>query len=289
MQESIHRPALYVVATPIGNLGDITLRALETLRRVDLIAAEDTRLTGRLLAHFTIATPLVSLHRHNERRSTARVLAALRAGQAVALTTDAGTPAVSDPGAILVSEARANGYEVIPIPGASALIAAWSVSGVVTQGFLFHGFLPQRAGERRKLLQSLANIPYALVFYEAPHRIVEAARDLAAELGGGRRVIVARELTKMFESVHATTLGELAGWLQEQDVRQRGEFVLIVAGATQCIANRDRDGEALLRVFVEELPAAQAARLAARISGASRATLYDLAVKLRAGAPRDGA
>jgi 16S rRNA (cytidine1402-2'-O)-methyltransferase len=267
------------VATPIGNLGDISARALRVLRSVDLIAAEDTRVTGALLAHFAIDKPMLALHQHNERRAIARVVAALDEGQAVALAADAGTPAISDPGALLVQAVRNAGSPTIPIPGPSALAAAWSVSGL-SGPFQFHGFLPARAGERRKALVALAALSCALVFYEAPHRILETAHDLAQVLGGSRRIVVARELTKLFETVHECELAELVGWLQADANRQRGEFVLIVAGAS-AQPPQDALADKALRALIEDLSPAQAARLAARIAGVPRAPLYELAVKLR--------
>lgn len=279
MLEDLRRPALYVVATPIGNLGDISARALRVLRSVDLIAAEDTRVTGALLAHFAIDKPMLALHQHNERRAIARVVAALDEGQAVALAADAGTPAISDPGALLVQAVRNAGSPTIPIPGPSALAAAWSVSGL-SGPFQFHGFLPARAGERRKALVALAALSCALVFYEAPHRILETAHDLAQVLGGSRRIVVARELTKLFETVHECELAELVGWLQADANRQRGEFVLIVAGAS-AQPPQDALADKALRALIEDLSPAQAARLAARIAGVPRAPLYELAVKLR--------
>jgi 16S rRNA (cytidine1402-2'-O)-methyltransferase len=285
MLEDLRRPALYVVATPIGNLGDISARALHVLRSVDLIAAEDTRVTGALLAHFAIDKPMLPLHQHNERRAIARVVAALDQGRAVALAADAGTPAISDPGAMLVQAVRNAGSPTIPIPGPSALAAAWSVSGLPGP-FQFHGFLPARAGERRKALVPLAQLSCALVFYEAPHRILETAHDLAQVLGGSRRIVVARELTKLFETVHECELGELAAWLQADANRQRGEFVLIVAGAGEQ-PPQDALADKVLRVLIEDLSPAQAARLAARIAGVPRAALYDLAVQLRGGRGED--
>ncbi len=280
MHADIRRPGLYVVATPIGNLGDITLRAIDTLRAVDLIAAEDTRITARLLAHLGIETTTLALHRHNERQASARVMRELSAGRAVALVSDAGTPAVSDPGSALVAAVRSDGFEVIPIPGVSALAAAWSVAGMPEIGFVFHGFLPARAGERRKVLESLARLPYALVFYEAPHRVLDTAADLNEVLGGARKVVAARELTKLFETVHACTLAELRGWLEANENRQRGEFVLIVgAGAT--LEPQRALAEDVLKVLLEELKPAQAARLAGKLSGVPRSELYALAVRGR--------
>lgn len=268
------------MATPIGNLADITLRALDTLRAVDLIAAEDTRVTSRLLAHFNIDKPVIALHQHNERKAASRLIGALKDGHAIALVSDAGTPVVSDPGANVVAMVRAEGFPTIPIPGPSALAAAWSVAGLNDPGFLFQGFLPARSGERRKVLQTLSALPYALVFYEAPHRVVDAVRDLTQVLGAQREAVVARELTKIFESVHSCPLGELEAWLEADENRRRGEFVLIVAGAAEQ-APEQAVGENALRHLLEELPPAQAARLASRLSGVSRSDLYELAVRLK--------
>jgi 16S rRNA (cytidine1402-2'-O)-methyltransferase len=281
MPENALRPALYVVATPIGNLGDITLRALEVLRAVDLIAAEDTRVAARLLAHFACNKPLLAVHQHNERRACSRVLETLQSGRSVALTTDAGTPTVSDPGAVLVEHVRSAGFDAIAIPGPSALAAAWSVSGFPGTGFLFHGFLPARANERRRVLATLEKIPYALIFYEAPHRVLDTLRALRDALGAERTVVVARELTKFFETVHTSKLGAIEPWLIEDPNRQRGEFVLIVSGAVNAGAPQAEAAEATLRVLMGELPPAQAARLASRLSGVPRAALYDMAVTLR--------
>jgi 16S rRNA (cytidine1402-2'-O)-methyltransferase len=267
------------VATPIGNLGDIGARALEVLRAVDLVAAEDTRVTGMLLAHFGIDRPMLALHQHNERRAIARVLALLDEGRAVALAADAGTPALSDPGALLVRAVREHGAATLPIPGPSALAAAWSVSGF-SGPFLFQGFLPARAAERRKALGALASLPCALVFYEAPHRVLDAAGDLAQVLGKERRVVLARELTKLFETVYECALGDLAAWLEADANRQRGEFVLIVSGAVER-APQDQLAERVLGVLLEDLPPAQAARLAARIAGVPRSALYQRALDLR--------
>jgi len=271
------------VATPIGNLGDMTMRGLEVLRAVDRIAAEDTRVTAKLLAHYGIEKPLVVLHRHNERQGADRVIAALRSGEAVAYVSDAGAPALADPGAGLVTAARAAGVAIVAIPGASALTTAWSVAGFAGPDFLFHGFLPSRQAARRQALEGLKHLSCALVFYEAPHRVLETVRDLAHVLGEERRLVIARELTKLHESVHACLLRDAPDWLDADANRQRGEFVLIVSGAIQSRSEAEALGEAALRVLLEELPPAQAARLAARLSGASRGPLYDLAVRLRGG------
>ena len=277
----IRRCALYVVATPIGNLGDITLRALEILRAVDLIAAEDTRTTGRLLKHFDIDKPLLAVHAHNERHSCERIIEALRSGRSIALTTDAGTPGVSDPGSIVVAAVRRAGFDAIAIPGPSALTAAWSVCGMSGPGFLFHGFLPPKSGERLRVLRGLARVPYPLIFYEAPHRVLTSARDLRTTLGAQRTVVLVRELTKVFETVCQTTLGELESWLAADPNRQRGEFVLLVSSAIEDTPLQIAEAEAALHVLLKELPAGQSARLAAQIFGVPRATLYARAVAIR--------
>ena len=271
------------MATPIGNLGDITLRALDVLRSVDLVAAEDTRNTGRLLKHFGIDKPFIAVHAHNERRSCARVLDALRAGRSVALATDAGTPGISDPGSILVGEVRRAGFDAIAIPGPSALTAAWSVAGQPGGGFLFHGFLPPKSSERRRVLGALKDVAYALVFYEAPHRILSSARDLREVLGAHRDVVLVRELTKIFETVCRTTLGEVEAWLSADSNRQRGEFVVIVSGAQADAAPEVARAQAALQVLLRELPAGQSARLASLLFGVPRKALYDSAVRMRGG------
>jgi 16S rRNA (cytidine1402-2'-O)-methyltransferase len=274
------KATLYVVATPIGNLEDVTLRALDVLREVDAIAAEDTRVTAKLLTHYGIATRKVfALHEHNEQRSSPRVVEMLDAGRSVALTTDAGTPAFSDPGARLVAAVRAAGHSVVPIPGANAAAAALSASGLAGPQFLFYGFLPAKPGERRKVLEELKRSPYMLVFYEAPHRVAEAIGELAAVLGPSRRIVIARELTKLFETIHACTLAEAEAWLAADSDRKKGEFVLMVEGAaTRPDVEADRVRRTL-DVLLEELPVKQAAALAAKITGARKNELYDLALE----------
>ena len=275
---------LYVVATPIGNLRDISLRALDVLKQVAVIAAEDTRVTAKLLSHYGIAAKLTALHEHNENRAVPPLLALLAQGKAVALVSDAGTPGVSDPGARLTSAARGAGYTVTPVPGASAAVAALSVAGMTASQFLFYGFLPPRAAERRSALARLAAFPFALVFFEAPHRIVGSLADMRATLGGARRIVIARELTKMFETVHACLLDEAADWLNAEANRRKGEFVLIVEGAA-AEAACDEDAQQTLEVLLSELPLKQAVALATRITRAKRNELYDLALKIR-GEPR---
>jgi 16S rRNA (cytidine1402-2'-O)-methyltransferase len=269
------------VATPIGNLRDISLRALDVLRSVDAVAAEDTRVSARLLACHGIARRMIAVHEHNERRAAREVLALLAAGKSVALVCDAGTPAVSDPGALLVAQARAAGHAVAPVPGANAALAALSVSGLPAAHFLFYGFLPARGAARRRALERLAALPYPLVFYEAPHRVLECVADLAAVLGGARRAVIARELTKRFETVHPCLLAEAQAWLHAERDRVRGEFVLIVEGAARPPAQQAEERR-VLEALLAELPLRQAVALAARITGARRNELYRLALALEA-------
>jgi 16S rRNA (cytidine1402-2'-O)-methyltransferase len=274
------KATLYVVATPIGNLQDITLRALDVFKQVDVIAAEDTRVTARLLTHYGIASrKLIALHEHNEQRTAPHVIELLGAGRSVALVSDAGTPAFSDPGARLVAAVRDAGYPVVPIPGPNAAAAALSASGFAGPHFLFYGFLPAKAGERRQALEDLASSPHMLVFYEAPHRIVGTLEALAAGLGGSRRIVIARELTKLFETIHVCNLDAAAPWINTDVNRQKGEFVLIVDAPTK---RPDADAEAVRRtldVLLEELPVKQAATLAAKITGVRKNDLYELALK----------
>jgi 16S rRNA (cytidine1402-2'-O)-methyltransferase len=280
--------ALYVVATPLGNLRDVTLRALDVLGRVDLIAAEDTRVTHTLLAHHGIAARTLSLHEHNERARAGKVIEVLAAGGSVALVTDAGTPTVSDPGAALVNAVTSAGYSVVPVPGPSAVIAALSISGLSAAEWLFCGFLPAKEGARRRTLARLSAYPFALVFYEAPHRIVATAGALAEAFGGDRTLVIARELTKRFESIHRCRLGDAIAWLAADADRMRGEFVLIVdaPSASATVSDESSAYDAVLQPLLAELPLAQAVRLAAAVTGAPRNALYQRALALR-GDPRE--
>ncbi|HZW26042.1 MAG TPA: 16S rRNA (cytidine(1402)-2'-O)-methyltransferase [Gallionella sp.] len=273
--------ALYVVATPIGNLRDITLRALDVLAAADAVAAEDTRNTAHLLSHHGIAANrLMAVHQHNERGAADKVVGMLQAGQSVAFVSDAGTPAVSDPGALLVQAVLAAGLRVIPVPGASAAVAALSASGLSAPHFLFYGFLPNKSAARCTVLQGLQGHPYTLVFYEAPHRIVECVADLHAVFGGERRIVLAREVTKLFETIHSCRLDEAEAWLQSDSNQQRGEFVVLVSGAEP---QQGLPAEALstLSLLLEELPLKQAVQLAAKISGANRSELYQEALRMK--------
>ena len=271
-----------MVATPIGNLRDITLRALDVLERVDLIAAEDTRTTGNLLKHFSIRTKLFSLHQHNEHARVQAIVERLGWGGSIALVSDAGTPAVSDPGALLVRAVRAAGFAVVPVPGANAAVAALSATGLRAAKFLFYGFLSSRQTERKHELESLRALPFAMVFHEAPHRVQETVRDLAQVLGAERTLTIARELTKRYEAIHSAPLGVANAWLEEDCDRQRGEFVLIVEGAP--LAPLDPSVEHLrhtLAVLLREVPLKQAVQLGVELTGASRKTVYALALEMK--------
>jgi 16S rRNA (cytidine1402-2'-O)-methyltransferase len=274
--------ALYVVATPIGNLRDISLRALDILGSADTIAAEDTRNSAHLLTtHAITAKRLLALHQHNERGAAAKVIALLAEGQAVALITDAGTPAVSDPGALVVEEVRAAGYRVIPIPGANAAIAALSAAGLATPHFLFYGFLPNKSAARSKVLQAMVEHPYTLVFYEAPHRILECVEDLHAVFGDEREIVLAREVTKLFENIHRCKLSEAMAWLHSDPNNQRGEFVLLVSAAPVRAEGLAAEIEHVLAILLAELPLKQAVQLAVQLTGAGKNELYQRALELK--------
>lgn len=277
-------PSLYVVATPLGNLGDITLRARAVLAAVNVVAAEDTRHSQKLLDALGIRTRLVALHEHNEEASAAGLIQLLRDGRSVALITDAGTPAVSDPGARAVARVQEAGYPVVPVPGPSAAIAALSASGLTDAHFHFHGFLPVKSPARRVAIEALKAIPATLVFYEAPHRIAETVADLAAVLEPGRQLVIARELTKLFEQIVRLPLAEGPGWLVADPNRCRGEFVLLVS-APPPAAGVDAEAERVLKLLLAELPLKSAARLAAEITGKPKNLLYRHALALKGEAP----
>ncbi len=280
---TVEAGVLYVVATPIGNLGDMTPRAVEVLQGVDLIAAEDTRHSGRLLTHFGIGTATIALHEHNERAQAPRLLARIMAGESLALISDAGTPLVSDPGFHLVRLAREQGIPVVPVPGVSALMAGLSVSGLPTDRFVFEGFLPAKRGPRCKRLQALVGEVRTLIFYEAPHRVRVTLEDMVVVIGEGRRAVLARELTKTFETVKDAPLGELADWVRNDADQQKGEIVLLLAGAPGGEDGGD-DSEArrILGVLLEELPLSQASALAAKLTGLKKKPLYQLGLSLSA-------
>jgi 16S rRNA (cytidine1402-2'-O)-methyltransferase len=274
---------LYVVATPIGNLGDITQRAISTLQLVDAIAAEDTRHTVGLLRHLGISKPLLAVHEHNEQQSAQGLIKRLQAGESIALVTDAGTPAVSDPGALVVQGVRQAGLAVVPIPGVSAVITALSAAGITQSGFYFEGFLPASGSQRRKRLEILKTLPTTLVFYEAPHRIVECVTDLAAVLGGHRQLTLARELTKTFETIHTCGLAEAVAWLQADPNQQRGEFVLLLhADVQEKAEGLDEETLRILQRLLQELPLKQAVALATDITGQKKNELYEAALAFKA-------
>ncbi len=272
--------ALYVVATPIGNLADITVRALKVLSLVDAIACEDTRNTGQLLARYGLDTPLLSAHQHNEREVAQKIVERLRAGQRIALVSDAGTPAVSDPGARIVDAVIDAGLTVVPIAGPSAAIAALSASGLATDAFRFIGFLPSKDKQRDTVLASLASSDATLVFYEAPHRIVNTLAACERAFGGERRVLIAREVSKLYEQLHRCTLYEAGPWIAADANRQRGEFVLLVEAAAPAPDDGMDDARKLLAILLEACPVSQAAALAAKITGLKKNALYTLALQL---------
>ena len=279
---------LYVVATPIGNLGDLSPRALAVLGSVEAICAEDTRMTGPLLAHFGISKPLRALHEHNESRVTAELIAQMQSGKTLALVSDAGTPLVSDPGYALVKAARDAGVPVMTVPGPCAVTAALSIAGLPTDEFTFAGFLPARSGPRRARLQALAAESRTWVIYEAPHRILECVEDLALAVGPERRVFLARELTKRFEQSVQLPAADLLGWLKADSNRQRGEFVLAVAGLPLASAGAMLDARTLMSALLSELPPGKAARIAATLTGEKRQALYQIALQLGATDGGDG-
>lgn len=278
----VKSPALYVVATPIGNLGDITLRALEVLRGVDAIAAEDTRHSRAMLDHFGIGTRIFAVHEHNERAGAEGIVKLLNQGQAIALITDAGTPAVSDPGAKVVNAVRAAGHAVVPIPGASALTAALSVAGIEQGAVTFAGFLPVKGGQRRDWLATLIHAETTTVCYESPHRILESLADIRDVLGAERQLVICRELTKRFETVLAGNAAKLLEAVHADEDQQRGEFVLIIHAAPHTDDDAAMiEAKRILGILVAELPTKQAAAIAAEITGRKKNELYDLALKLK--------
>jgi 16S rRNA (cytidine1402-2'-O)-methyltransferase len=282
-ESEVRAGCLYVVATPIGNLGDCSPRAQAILRGVSRIAAEDTRNTGALLSHFGIRTPLLALHEHNEDRIAASVVEALRAGESIALVSDAGTPLISDPGFALVRAARAAGCEVIAVPGPCAAVAALSIAGLPSDSFLFAGFLPHKSVARRERLQQLAREPRSVIVYEASHRIADCAQDLAQVLDQ-RRVMLAREISKRFEQSVLCAARDLPAWIAADPHRERGEFVLVIEASPQQSAS-SAEGERVLRVLLGELPPSRAAKLAAALTGLRRSELYEIALKLSDGEP----
>ncbi|SIO06131.1 16S rRNA (cytidine(1402)-2'-O)-methyltransferase [Salinivibrio sp. ES.052] len=267
-------PTLYIVPTPIGNLADITQRALDVLASVDLVAAEDTRHTARLLSHFSISAKTFALHEHNEQQKAAALLARLQQGQSVALVSDAGTPLISDPGYHLVTQCREAGVRVVPLPGACAVVTALSASGLPSDRFSFEGFLPPKTKARQDTFRALADDPRTLIFYESPHRIRDSLADMREVLGDDRRVVLARELTKTFETIHGAPLGELIEWLSEDANRLRGEMVLLVAGHRADKTALPTAACHALGLLAAELPLKKAAALVAELYSVKKNALY---------------
>ncbi len=285
---SINRGVLYIVATPLGNLGDLSPRAVEVLSGVNLIATEDTRHSAPLLRHFNIRTACLALHEHNERQAAAKILERLSKGDSVALISDAGTPLISDPGYHLVQAARAQGVRVTPIPGPCALITALSASGLPSDRFVFEGFLPVRSGARRARLTELRDETRTLIFYESPHRILDCIADMVQVFGTQRCAVIARELTKLFETIHEDTLSGLAGWLRSDENQQRGEFVILLHGSILGDSSKsETEAQRIVRILMAELPVKQAAALTAHITGLKKNALYDYAVRLKDFKPDD--
>lgn len=275
---------LYVVATPIGNLEDMTPRAIRILSEVDLIAAEDTRHSGKLLKHFGIEAKTEALHEHNERSQVPRLIDTLQAGKSIAFITDAGTPLVSDPGFHLVRSARQAGLTVIPVPGACAAIAALSAAGLPSDRFVFEGFPPAKSAARRAVFEKLREESRTLIFYESPHRILESLKEMTEIFGPGREAVLARELTKQFETVRSGTLTELSEWVNRDPHQQLGEFVILIHGVPRAEREAvDEEAERVLRILLEELPVSQAAALAAKITGLKKNKLYEYALSLKEG------
>ena len=272
---------LYVLATPIGNVCDISLRALHVLSLVDAVACEDTRNTAHLLHRYGISKPLLAAHQHNEHEAAEKIVARLQAGERIALVSDAGTPGVSDPGARIVDAVLKAGLRALPLPGPSAAITALSVSGLLNDQFHFVGFLPSKARQRETILASLTDVPATLVLYEAPHRIIETVNALVHAYGPTRQIVIARELTKLFETVHRCLLGDAPEWLAADSMRQKGEFVILIE-SPPVAADDGAEGDRILKILLAELSVKQAASLAAQISGQKKNALYDRALELKA-------
>ena len=281
IERSIEKSVLYVVATPIGNLKDVTYRAVEVLSQVDHIAAEDTRHSARLLKHYQIHTPCFALHEHNERQIAHSIIEKIQQGESWALISDAGTPVISDPGYFLIKEARDQGVKVVPIPGPNAAITALSASGMPSDRFVFEGFLPAKTVARQNHLRDLVAESRTLVFYESPHRLLASLQDMIDVLGGERQAVFARELTKTYETIRQGSLERIQQWIMSDSQQLKGEMVFIVAGAaTSQMAGRDQ-ADLVLGVLLEELPVSQAAQLASKITGVKKNELYQKALAMK--------
>ena len=285
MTEAAHQvypiATLYIVATPIGNVTDISLRALHLLSIADAVACEDTRNTAHLLTRFGLNKPLIAAHQHNEREVAQTLIARLHAGERIALVSDAGTPAVSDPGARIVDAVRAAGLRVLPLPGPSAAITAISASGLLNDQFYFVGFLPAKAKQRENMLHSLRGVTATMVFYEAPHRILDCATALVEAFEPTRQVVFARELTKMFEEIHRCPRSEAESWIRADAHREKGEFVVLLEGATEAQDAEDVEAERILNILLAECSVKQAANLTAQITGRKKNALYERALQLK--------
>ncbi len=280
-QQNYPLSTLYVVATPIGNLADITLRALHVLGLVDAVACEDTRNTAQLLHRYGLSKPLIAAHQHNEREVADKLIARLLAGERIALVSDAGTPAISDPGARIVEAVRAAGLRVLPLPGPSAAIAALSASGLQDTQFYFVGFLPAKGKQRETVLHGLSGVAATLVFYEAPHRIVDAVEALTEAFEPERQIVFARELTKLFEEIHRCNLSDAAAWVAADPHREKGEYVVLLQGARTAIAADTLETDRVLKILLESCSVKQAAGLAAQLTGQKKNALYERALALR--------
>ncbi len=274
---------LYVVATPIGNVADISLRALHLLSLADAIACEDTRNTAQLLGRYGISKPLIAAHQHNEREVAEKILQRLQAGERIALVSDAGTPGVSDPGAKIVDAIKLAGLPVTPLPGASAAISALSASGLIHDRFYFVGFLPAKAGQRESILREVMNVPASLIFYEAPHRIIESVQAMLATFGPTRRIVLAREVSKLFEEIHRCPLSEAATWLAADSHREKGEYVILIEAAAAAEDDQLTEARRVLSILLEECSVKQAASLAAQLTGQKKNALYQLALEMKQG------
>ncbi len=280
-QQSYPTATLYIVATPIGNVTDISVRALHILGMVDAVACEDTRNTGNLLTRFGLSRPMLAAHQHNEREVADKIINRLLAGERIALVSDAGTPGVSDPGARIVDAVRAAGLRVVPVPGASAAVTALSASGLVNDQFYFVGFLPAKAKQRESALLHLLTMGATMVFYEAPHRILDCVEALAAVFQPERQVVFARELTKLFEEIHRCPLSEALAWVKADPHREKGEYVVLLEGARSGGDAAEAEAERILNILLAECSVKQAANLTAQITGRKKNALYDRALEIK--------
>ena len=271
---------LYIVATPIGNLSDMSARAIEILQKVDLVAAEDTRHSKPLLNHFGVQTSVLAYHEHNEDQLTPKLIQRLLAGENIALVSDAGTPLLSDPGYRLVKAAHESSVKVSPVPGPCAAIAALSAAGLATDRFLFAGFSPHKQGARQSFYREFERQMATLVFYESSHRILAAAKDMLGVFGAERKVVIAREITKTFETIHSTQLGDLLSWLEGDTNQQKGEFVIVLEGSKTSSDSIELNMKDTLRVLLEELPVKQASSLTAKITGIKKNQVYKAALEM---------